>query len=441
MTNVLPGKGKRRAALRAVAGALSVAPMLSLASCSSSSGNATSCATSPHADGGTTDSGKTVSRMDSGTPHMDAGHPGKPSGNPDHDAGTAPDGGEDGGASPTYHVSNVPGGSPALPHGAGDNVLNDECELDTSAGTIGCPGTNEQFDFSFSMIDQPGGGRAALFVMKSLRVAQAAQLHVHGGSPAIIYALDDIVIDGTVSGVTSFQPAGGFPQDSTGHGGGLGGGESLLNYDAAGGGSYCGVGGKGGPGSGGTPRAGGKVYGNPEIVPLIGGSSGGGGGNVDMSGGNGGAGLQLSAGRSITVSLAGVINVGGIGGHANGGAGGSGGSLILEAPAVSVRGTLAANGGGGAIYNGGASGQSGQPNATAALGSVPTAGVGSAGKTKDGGNGSPPATGNPPNDAGGGGGGAGRIRINTMTGSADLMGATLSPDPSTGCATQGKLGA
>jgi hypothetical protein len=41
--------------------------------------------------------------------------------------------------------------------------------------------------------------------------------------------------------------------------------------------------------------------------------------------------------------------------------------------------------------------------------------------------------------AGGGGGGAGRIRINTQSGSATLTGATLSPDSTTSCVTQGKV--
>jgi len=39
----------------------------------------------------------------------------------------------------------------------------------------------------------------------------------------------------------------------------------------------------------------------------------------------------------------------------------------------------------------------------------------------------------------GGGGGEGRIRINAVSGAANLTGATILPDPSTGCATQGKL--
>jgi hypothetical protein len=41
--------------------------------------------------------------------------------------------------------------------------------------------------------------------------------------------------------------------------------------------------------------------------------------------------------------------------------------------------------------------------------------------------------------AGGGGGGAGRIRINSKSGAADLTGATLSPDATTSCVTQGAV--
>jgi hypothetical protein len=39
----------------------------------------------------------------------------------------------------------------------------------------------------------------------------------------------------------------------------------------------------------------------------------------------------------------------------------------------------------------------------------------------------------------GGGGGAGRIRINTASGSATITG-IVSPDPTTSCVSQGKIG-
>jgi hypothetical protein len=413
-----------------------VAPLIvSAAACSTSSeGGTPNCESNgPNGDAGVP-----------GKPHDDAGAPGKDSGHAGPDAGgpiTHDGATKDAAAGATFRPSNLPNGAIELGDAEviGDAVINHDCFLDTSDGTLACSGTIDHFDYAFKMIDQPDGGQVGLFVVKSLRVAQAAQLRVIGGSPAVVYALDTIKIDGLVTGVASDQPAGGFEQEQTGHGGGPGGGDGLLNYNAAGGGSYCGVGGKGGPGSGGPANAGGKTYGNPQIVPLIAGSSGGGGSGATLStsGGTGGAGLELIAGRSISISLGGVINVGGRGGDANGGAGGSGGAIILEAPTVTVRGTLAANGGGGALFNGGSSGQTGLPSATAAQGSAQTAGIGSAGKTANGGDGSTEA--GSANSAGGGGGGAGRIRINTESGSADITGATISPDPSTGCATQGKL--
>lgn len=436
MSNHEPASRGRRRALGMVA--TLVPPLVVfLAACSSSDGGKASCASNPpNQDGGIpgVDGGpKPITETEGGRRSGDAGH------RPTVDGGTS---GADGGQPNTgvsFRPSNLPSGALDLGDAgvAGDVVINDDCVVNTSSGDLYCPATIDKFDFVFKMVDEPGGGQAGLFIVKSLRVAQAAQLEVVGGSPAIVYALDTVKIDGIVTGVATGQPAGGFEQDDTGHGGGPGGGEALLDYNAAGGGSYCGIGGKGGPGSGGPARAGGTVYGNPEIAPLIGGSSGGGGANLSTSGGTGGAALELGAGRSITVSLGGTVNVGGLGGHANGGGAGSGGALILEAPAVTVRGTLAANGGGGALFNGGSSGQPGQPSSTAAQGSASTAGIGSAGKTANGGDGT--TDGSSVNSAGGGGGGAGRIRINTASGSADLTGATISPDPSTGCATQGKL--
>jgi hypothetical protein len=344
--------------------------------------------------------------------------------------------GDGGGSASLLPPSNVP--KSAIPAGKiGDVAITEECSADTSTGKLGCPGSIQTFDYVHASVEQPGGGTAMLYVMKSLRIAQSGQLHVHGGVPAIFYALDTIKIDGSVNGRQAGDPpAGAFEQDSTGHGGGPGGGDALLGYNAGGGGSYCGLGGTGGLSTGTVASKGGQTYGTPELLPLIGGSSGGGGATVSSSGGTGGAAIEFAAGISITISLTGVVNVGGVGGDANGGAGGSGGALLLEAPAVSVHGTLAANGGGGAVFNGGSSGQSGQPSDAAALGSAPTAGVGSAGSALNGGDGTLEGAKN--NSSGGGGGGAGRIRINTDAGKADLLGATLSPAAATPCVTEGK---
>jgi hypothetical protein len=129
-----------------------------------------------------------------------------------------------------------------------------------------------------------------------------------------------------------------------------------------------------------------------------------------------------------------------------GGGAGSGGAILLEAPVVRVAGIVAVNGGGGGAptLDDAGSGQSGHDDAMTAKGG--------AGKNA-GGDGSSltQATGGPgiymtapccgsPNSGGGGGGGAGRIRINTTAGTADITG-TLSPAASTACMTMGMLGA
>jgi hypothetical protein len=104
---------------------------------------------------------------------------------------------------------------------------------------------------------------------------------------------------------------------------------------------------------------------------------------------------------------------------------------------VQIDGTLAVNGGGGNVYDGGGPGQDGQPSATAALGEKSTAGSGSAGTAIDGQDGSNDSSA-ANNSSGGGGGGAGRIRIDTSSGSATITG-TISPAVSTACVTQGTL--
>lgn len=404
---------------------------LGASSCTNGESGTSGCGTGKDAGAsrtpGSPDGGSTSRHDDAGRRQPNGG---------DGGSSLGADGG-DGGNRTRALPSNVPKG--AVPAGKiGEVALNTDCYADTSTGEIACHGDTNILDYAHVSIEQPDGGAAMLFVMKSLRVAESAQLHVYGGAPAIFFAEDTIKIDGAVNGVEAGQsPAGAFEQDTTGHGGGPGGGDALLGYNSAGGGSYCGLGGKGGQGETNPASKGGKAYGSPELLPLVGGSSGGGGATVNSSGGTGGAAIEFAAGLSISISLTGVINVGGVGGHANGGAGGSGGALLLEAPSVAVHGVLAANGGGGALNDGGSSGQPGQPGDTAALGSGVTGGVGSAAVVVNGGDGSL-GTGN--NSSGGGGGGAGRIRINTASGKADLSGATLSPAAATPCMTEGTRG-
>jgi hypothetical protein len=326
--------------------------------------------------------------------------------------------------------------------GTGNLDISGPCTIDTDQGTISCVQASPP-PFRFAKTAQLGGAGASavgLFVASSIRVEPSAQVSVTGSQPLVMVASTTLDVLGGLDASAQLDAAnaGGYAQTASGVGGGPGGGDATqANYDAAGGGGYCGAGGAGGvavpPGS-----MGGKPYGTPQLVPLVGGSAGGGGmpAGIGNSGGAGGGAVQLVAGTEITIAAGGFVNAGGGGGRANGGAGGSGGAILIEAPTVTVAGTLAANGGGGAVFNGGAPGQNGQPRAMPANGSAPTAGSGSAGATINGGNGA--ITSGDNNSSGGGGGGAGRIRIDTTTGAASITG-TLSPDASTACVSQGKL--
>jgi hypothetical protein len=186
-----------------------------------------------------------------------------------------------------------------------------------------------------------------------------------------------------------------------------------------------------------------EVYGDPALVPLLGGMRGRSGG-VSNGGGGGGGAVQITAGARIEV--AGVINAGGGGGaggasswsSSGGSGGGSGGAVLLEAPVVVVTGAVVAAGGGGG-GGGGTSGYGGDGNnggTSRAWGGAGRDGAGcplygyvSGGSGGAGAFGAEPASWGGSSDydsrcignvsfvgEGGGGGGLGRIRINTRTG-------------------------
>jgi hypothetical protein len=160
--------------------------------------------------------------------------------------------------------------------------------------------------------------------------------------------------------------------------------------------------------------------GNPELVPLRGGTA---------SAGLGGGALQISA--RISVQVTGTISASGGGAPEADKGGGSGGAILLEARAVTVSGAVVANGGSGSSEL--HPGSDGHPSATQAApggegGVIPDC-------TPAGGDGS---IGNGPGmsgfascgRSGGGGGGAGRVRINAHT-SCDCSG-MFSPTPTFG---------
>ncbi len=267
-----------------------------------------------------------------------------------------------------------------------------------------------------------------------------------GTVPIALVADGPIVVSGIID--ATGQCVTGSPEIA-GPGGANGGLTSGVDGGDPGGGSggnaNLGLGGGAGGGHGvdgsisGNAEPGGSAFGDDAITELRGGGGGGAGrgtGATSFVGGGGGGAIQLVSNTSIEFMATGSINAGGCGGQRGaqigdeGGGGGAGGTILLEAPTVHLGPTsiLAVNGGGG----GGAAGGSttAQAGATGGLTRTPanggnggtgggSGGVGGAGVLPSGLPGS--------NPAGGGGGAVGRIRINTLAGSASIEG-TMSPD-------------
>lgn len=356
------------------------------------------------------------------------------------DAGTEPR--EDG---VSFAPSNVP--REALTAATSDWVLNTEtCRsktitIDTVSGEDSCGGEkNGSYVFQTITRTDPDYGELTmgLFVTKNLKIEPDMRVVVVGNRPLVIAAVDSVKIEGTIAATVDsiyeeYANGGGYSGASKfSTGGGRGGGQGESSTSPPGGGGHCGVGGSN------NDNTGGKAYGNPTLVPLLGGSAGG--GSEYGAGGGGGGAIQIVAGTSIHINGAGVIHVGGGGGDFSvtdrpGGGGGSGGSILLEAPDVSVFGTLAANGGGGTVPGSSAKGSNATPDSHPAKGATSNKGQGGdggAGLLIDGQHGQ--------GERASGGGAVGRIRINTQSSEATVGAqAVISPALSTPCATQGTL--
>jgi hypothetical protein len=179
-------------------------------------------------------------------------------------------------------------------------------------------------------------------------------------------------------------------------------------------------GGNGGVGGASGSTAGGKRMGDQLVLV------GGGGGGIpstgsESAGGGGGGAVQLVSATSIQIDSSGSIDAGGCGGASTvyfpytGSGGGAGGTIILEAPTVTVAGTLAVNGGGGGGNN--AAGQAAQIARTSALGGTSGGGNGGFALASDGANAGFSQS--------GGGGAIGRIVFDAR--SLDVSAAILSP--------------
>jgi hypothetical protein len=321
-----------------------------------------------------------------------------------------------------------------------DVTVTARCEVDGAQATL-CGERDVQHD----VITQADGTSLGVFRMRTLTLRPNARLLVRGDMPVALVASGDVRIDGIVDAAAdgddgfaggwsgSRTQAGSMRVDDRGRGPGAGSAPDTVSRSGAGGGAFCGRGGgSSGPGS----------YGQSALVPLVGGSSGGGG---FSPGGAGGGAVEIVSGRSLTIGPEGVVHAGGGASMFGGGAGGSGGAILLEAPTVVVRGVVSANGAGGSGNAdwGDILPRAGQPALTSAaqakggIGPNP-GGRGSGGAVADGEAGlfEQIIAGSIGAYAGGGGGGAGRVRIATMSGSAEITG-VVSPSRDTGCTTVG----
>ncbi len=351
--------------------------------------------------------------------------------------------------------------------------------FDTDTGTVGIYGDDSsappvpirgagEGDVDAILFRRLSGAGVGLgvFQLQSLSVLSGGLVYGYGSRALVLLVSESVDIDGRVSVTPNLmfdylpnddggQPAAGSAQGGlctrgTNPGGGLPGDAiDATHFHGGGGGSFGSRGGAGGSADAvSTPGQSGPTFGEPDLDPITAGGGGAGGlcpGDGLSTGGYSGGAIQISAGGSIIVSGSGVVDASGGGGRrafndAGGGGGGSGGAILLEAPVVTISGSIGANGGGGG--QGGVTGDYGANGATGdaiiwpasgALGSS-FAGGGGAGSNDVG----VAGDGTDAQHAGGGGGGAGRIRIQTATGT-ETYELGITPAASTGLVTVGVI--
>jgi hypothetical protein len=363
----------------------------------------------------------------------------------------------------TFTASNVADG--ALDFAAGDLVI-DASGNQTLDVTSGILSTGSFPGDVLVSTETQAAGNPELFIIRcrNFTIGPNTRLAVVGTRALVVLASGEISIEGVleVSADGSTGGPGGFgggARDTVGYGPGGGGGGGKSGTDSAGGGGGGnGVpGGAGGIGGGAGAAAAGPGTADRTLRPLYGGSGGGGGAAAGDPGGGGGGAVQLSAAVRVQVTVSGSIRaLGGGGGRGTaptlsdfgaGAGGGSGGSVLLEAPDVTVTGSIAMGGGGGGGGGGtpdlvnlyaGAPGSPGLPSGAAAPGGgpgVPSEGTGGAGGSIGAvaENGTEGAY-----NGGGGGGAAGRALFASKAGHA-LLSSGLSPSESGGLTAESTL--
>lgn len=280
---------------------------------------------------------------------------------------------------------------------------------------------------------QPQSSRVCVVAGTSVNLSSGATVAAFGTRPLVLLATTgEITIDGTLDvashrGGKTGPAANGLPctvgTNPTAGGGGQGG-------------SFGSSGGAGGDRDG-SSNSGGLAAGMSTPTQLLGGCPGAeGAGSSGSAGSGGGAVLLISSDLTIT----GAIDASGSGGwgaqnnDAGGGGGGAGGLVVLDAPTISVSGSIFAHGGGGGGGGGGCSGGDGSsgddPSASGdaggGSGGFCAAGRGGNGNVNAAAGSRGSAGSNFSDGGGGGGGGAGVIRVFQHVGS---LGGTVSPAP------------
>ncbi len=190
-----------------------------------------------------------------------------------------------------------------------------------------------------TFINHPSRAPVVWLVQGDVTINGTVRLDGQSGLPAPWLAVPG---PGGFRGGSAYYAAG--ASDAAGFGPGGGGFGSVFCGGISGFGASYGSVGSSGLGT----------YGNPSLMPLIGGSGGGGSDNPACGGGAGGGAILIAASGTVSVSGtisarggAGVPSANGCNGY-NGGGGGSGGGIRLVAETLNGSGTIEATGGGGA---------------------------------------------------------------------------------------------
>ena len=313
----------------------------------------------------------------------------------------------------------------ALPAPMGDLQMIESMSTynwDTSSGVLKAK-AGKVVPVATMIVQQTGGPELLVASVNNLTIDPQVTLSIAGSRPLVFAVWGTAKIGGTIDGAASYSVPGpgGVSSTSTPYGCGSGptgdSGASGTPATGGGGGGYQGVGGRGGN----TGGLGGDAL-MPSLI-IHGGCAGGSGGVGTSTAGTRGAGggaLQITAPTSIEITTGAVIHMGGGGGsygragYGGGGGGGTGGYIGLDAPQVTIAGTLAANGGGGGggasdVANGSSGGNARADGVAATGGAGATStNVGACGRGGSGGAGGTlgGATGGSSGCGGAGGGGA-----------------------------------